>query len=51
MHRAWVNFAATGDPGWPQFDLARRATMRFDVQPELVEDPMAAENRIWHGVR
>jgi carboxylesterase type B len=51
MHRAWVSFAATGDPGWPQFDLARRATMRFDVQPELVEDPMAAENRIWHGVR
>ena len=51
MHRAWVNFATTGDPGWPRFDLTRRATMHFDLHSEVVEDPMASVGRIWQGVR
>ncbi|MER6238765.1 carboxylesterase family protein [Streptomyces clavifer] len=29
MHRAWVAFATTGDPGWPAWD-ARRPVMVFD---------------------
>jgi para-nitrobenzyl esterase len=24
MHAAWVSFATSGDPGWPQYDLTRR---------------------------
>jgi len=51
MHGAWVSFAATGDPGWPRYDLTRRATMRFDLAPEVVEDPLAAERALWEGVR
>jgi carboxylesterase type B len=51
MHAAWVAFATTGDPGWPRYDLARRATMRFDVTPEVVDDPRPALRRIWEAVR
>src|SRR6266566_410911 len=51
MHAAWVAFATSGDPGWPQFDLNRRATMRFDTKQELVEDPRSAERLLWEGLR
>jgi carboxylesterase type B len=51
MHRAWVAFAATGSPGWPRYDHARRATMRFGVTSAVVEDPRAAERALWDGVR
>jgi len=51
MHAAWVAFATSGNPGWPQFDLNRRATMRFDTKQELVEDPRSAERLLWEGLR
>ena len=51
MHRAWVSFATHGDPGWPRYDLARRATMRFDVQSEVVDDPGSVRRRLWEGKR
>jgi para-nitrobenzyl esterase len=53
MHGAWVSFAAHGDPGpgWPQYDLERRATMRFDVTSQVVPDPRAWERKLWAGVR
>ncbi|HXL36955.1 MAG TPA: carboxylesterase/lipase family protein [Ktedonobacteraceae bacterium] len=51
MHAAWVAFATSGNPGWAQFDLNRRATMRFDTQQELVEDPRSAERLLWEGLR
>ncbi len=51
MHTAWVAFATSGNPGWPQFDLKRRATMRFDTTSELVEDPRSAERVLWEGRR
>jgi para-nitrobenzyl esterase len=51
MHAAWVAFAKGGDPGWQRFDLSRRATMRFDMKQELVEDPRSAERVLWEGVR
>ena len=51
MHRAWVNFAASGEPGWPQYDLRRRATMRFDTTSEVVDDPGSAERELWEGYR
>jgi carboxylesterase type B len=50
MHGAWVAFAATGDPGWPRYDLERRATMRFDTVSRVVDDPRRFERRIWAGV-
>jgi para-nitrobenzyl esterase len=51
MHAAWVAFATTGDPGWPKYDLDRRATMRFDRTSEVVDDPRSAERTLWAGVR
>ncbi len=51
MHAGWVAFAARGDPGWPRYDLRRRATMRFDTTSAVVDDPRAAERALWAGVR
>jgi carboxylesterase type B len=45
MHSAWIAFAATGDPGWPRYDLRERATMRFDTASKLVDDPRYMERR------
>ncbi|WP_239590265.1 carboxylesterase/lipase family protein [Streptomyces aureoverticillatus] len=47
MRRAWVRFAATGDPGWDAYDAERRATMRIDSAWALVDDPDAAERAAW----
>jgi len=51
MHSAWVAFAATGDPGWPRYDLKDRATMRFDTVSKLVGDLRSMERTLWEGVR
>jgi carboxylesterase type B len=51
MHTSWVSFATDGDPGWPQYDLTRRATMRFDLQPQVVDDPRSWERDLWRGCR
>jgi para-nitrobenzyl esterase len=51
MHRSWVSFISRGDAGWPQYDRVRRATMRFDVDPVVVDDPRRWERELWEGVR
>lgn len=50
MHRAWVAFASTGDPGWPRYDLDHRAVMRFGGTLSVVDDPYARERALWAGV-
>jgi carboxylesterase type B len=50
MHAAWVGFATDGRCRWPKYDLVRRATMRFDVGSAVVDDPRAAERKVWEGV-
>ena len=51
MHGAWVAFATNGDPGWPKYDVERRATMHFDSISEVVNDPRAAVRKLWEGLR
>jgi para-nitrobenzyl esterase len=51
MHGAWVDFATRGDPGWPRYDLERRAVMRLGTSPTVVDDPYARERVLWAGVR
>ena len=51
MRAAWVGFARTGNPGWPRFELGRRAAMRFDARSEVVDDPQSATRVLWEGVR
>jgi len=55
MHGAWIAFARKHDPNhaglpsWPQYDLTRRATMRFDTTCEVVDDPMGADREAFLG--
>jgi para-nitrobenzyl esterase len=51
MHSAWMRFATDGDPGWPAYDLVRRATMRFDTTSQVVDDPRSWERGLWEGLR
>ena len=51
MHAAWVRFIARGDPGWPAYDIPRRATKRFDTVSSVVEDPRPRERALWEGIR
>lgn len=50
MHAAWIAFARTGNPGWDAYDLDRRATRRFDVEPGIMEDPMGDERELWKTI-
>ncbi len=47
MHAAWIAFARTGDPGWPPYDLERRATQRFDTTLEVLDDPERGQRELW----
>jgi carboxylesterase type B len=51
MHSAWVSFITRGDPGWPQYELGQKATMRFDAVSRVVYDPRSAERALWDGAR
>ncbi|MGF6883077.1 para-nitrobenzyl esterase [Nocardia sp. GAS34] len=55
VHRAWVDFATHGDPGWERFTAGRRAVKVFDSQASAVHvDPRADELaalRASHGGR
>jgi len=47
MRTSWTTFAATGDPGWPPFDVQHRRTRIWDTSPSDATDPLAASHRIW----
>jgi para-nitrobenzyl esterase len=56
MHGAWIAFARHGDPShpgipaWPSYDLDRRATMRFDAECEVLDDPEQADRMAFTSV-
>jgi para-nitrobenzyl esterase len=49
----WVAFAKTGNPDnetiphWPVYDTATRATMTFDTNTRVVNDPRSAIRQYW----
>ncbi|MET9093770.1 carboxylesterase family protein [Streptomyces cyaneofuscatus] len=47
MHRAWVEFATTGDPGWPSWDASRPVRFFGLDGPALVLAPRDDELRSW----
>jgi para-nitrobenzyl esterase len=48
MHRAWVDFAVTGDPGWARFDPSTRAVQTFDgPSDQIVHDPRGDVRKLW----
>ncbi|HEY6294950.1 MAG TPA: carboxylesterase family protein, partial [Streptosporangiaceae bacterium] len=51
MHRAWVDFARSGRPGWDAYDPQTRATMTFDVDSAVDHDPRAEKRILWDGIR
>jgi para-nitrobenzyl esterase len=55
MHRAWVAFATTGDPGWPAHTGQRRAVARFGTGTEprvdVLDDPRGDLRELWSGIR
>ncbi len=50
MQDAWLSFARAGDPGWPAWNVEARPTQRFDLEREVLMDPMSGERRVWDGV-
>lgn len=51
MHRAWISFATSGDPGWPRYEIRRPILMRFDAVPTLKEVERTLEREVWSGIR
>ena len=56
LRTTWIAFAHTGDPNtptlphWLTYDTDRRATMLFNNECHVVNDPQSAERRLWQGV-
>jgi para-nitrobenzyl esterase len=56
MSRAWINFAATGEPGhpdlpkWMPYSTDDRTTMLFDNPCRVVDDPFPAERVVLQDV-
>jgi para-nitrobenzyl esterase len=50
---AWVSFAKTGDPNhakvphWPAYDASKRATMIFDAETRMENDPRGEIRKFW----
>ncbi|NND76236.1 MAG: carboxylesterase/lipase family protein [Ilumatobacter sp.] len=45
--QAIVDFAHTGDPGWPEFERDGRATQRIGLEPAVDADPDAELRALW----
>jgi len=56
MRKAFVALARDGDPNhpglprWERYDLARRQTMLFDVEPRMVDDPRGDERAFFSAI-
>ncbi len=51
VHRVWVNFITSGDPGWAPYDTARRTTGLLTDTISAVDDPAGDERVLWEGIR
>jgi para-nitrobenzyl esterase len=55
MSEAWLAFARTGNPAtaalpdWPAYDPQRRATMVFNLESRVVEDPYPGVRKVLQG--
>jgi para-nitrobenzyl esterase len=57
MSGAWAAFARSGDPNhkglpkWPKFTTDQRATMIFDKECKVADDPHGEERKAFGAVR
>ncbi|MEV0583683.1 carboxylesterase family protein [Nonomuraea sp. NPDC050310] len=49
MHGAWVSFIRDLDPGrsWPRYTVEERATMIWDVEPQVRPDALGGVRELW----
>lgn len=53
MSRTWLAFARTGNPNnpaipeWPSYSSSQRATMTFNNECRVVNDPYQQERLAW----
>ena len=53
MHHAWLAFAQQHDPNtpelptWPSFEATERATMVFDAESHIENDPQSDKRHVW----
>lgn len=47
VRKALTTFAATGDPGWPEYRQGEALTRIWDVPVSVVADPVSASREIW----
>jgi para-nitrobenzyl esterase len=47
MHGTWARFIRDGALEWPTYDTTRRATMIFDRQSAVVDDPGGDTRALW----
>lgn len=45
----WARFCATGDPGWPAYEAARRSTRLLDAPSTTAPYQEERSRRIWQG--
>jgi len=59
MVDAWTSFARTGDPSarqtvprphWPPYHPRSRATMIWDLHPQVTDDPRGTERQLWANI-
>ncbi|MFX1346021.1 MAG: carboxylesterase/lipase family protein [Promethearchaeota archaeon] len=56
MMDAWTSFAKTGDPShknipkWPQYETSKRATLVFDNELRVWNDPLKKEREMWYNM-
>jgi para-nitrobenzyl esterase len=51
VHRIWVDFITSGDPGWARYDAGRRTTALLAEEVTIVDDPAGDERAVWDGIR
>lgn len=51
VHKAWINFATNGNPGWDTYNTTNRVSMRFDIVSQITIDDRADERSVWDGIR
>ncbi|GAA5049844.1 carboxylesterase/lipase family protein [Nocardia callitridis] len=49
VHGAWVRFAESGRLDWLQYESTHRSSMRFDLEPTVVDDSCRVRE-LWEGV-
>jgi len=47
MHRSWVDFVRSGDPGSPPYELPGRRVRVWDDPPAVVDDGLAEVREVW----